>query len=79
MDSGKSPEEVNIDLRLTVMKEIGARWIVSMYDYFQDKPEICRNGFRKAGITGVIANPESIATSQICDSHDPFDTSSCSD
>ena len=66
-------------MRLTVTKEVGANWIVSMYDYFQDKPEICRNGFRKAGLTEVIANPESIATSELCDSDNLFNRSSSSD
>ena len=57
----KSPDEVVVDMRLTVMKEIGARWLVSMYDYFQSRPEICRNGFVKAGIVDAISNPDNIA------------------
>ena len=78
MDSGKSPDEVTVDLKLTIMKEIGARWLVSMYEYIQNKPEICRNGFRKTGIAEAMSSPESIATFDMCDSEDPFSTASSS-
>ena len=50
IDAGKSPDEVVVDMKLTVMKEDGAKWLVSMHDYFQGHPEICKNGFVKAGI-----------------------------
>lgn len=50
IDAGKSPDEVVVDMKLTVMKEVGAKWLVSMHDYFQGHPEICKNGFVKAGI-----------------------------
>ena len=32
IDAGKSPDEVVVDMKLTVMKEIGAKWLVSMYE-----------------------------------------------
>ena len=32
-----------------------------MYHYFQGHPEICKNGFAKAGIAEAISNPEKIA------------------
>ena len=56
------------------MKEIGARWLVSMYDYFQSRPEICRNGFVKAGIVDAISNPDNIAPASHdnCNNDDPF-------
>lgn len=40
-----------VDLKLSIMKPLGAKWMVSMYDYFLSKPEIIRNGFKGAGIT----------------------------
>ena len=39
-----------VDLKLSIMKPLGAKWMVSMYDYFLSKPEIIRNGFKGAGI-----------------------------
>ena len=62
IDAGKSPDEVIVDMKLTVMKEVGAKWLVSMHDYFQGHPEICKNGFVKAGITEALSNPENIST-----------------
>ncbi len=39
-----------VDLKLSIVKPLGAKWMVSMYDYFLSKPEIIRNGFIGAGI-----------------------------
>jgi len=39
-----------VDLRLSVVKSLGAKWMVGFYDYMQTKPEIVVNGFRGAGI-----------------------------
>ena len=54
-------DEVVVDMKLAVMKEIRTKGLVSMYDYFQGHPEICKNGFVKAGIAEVIYNPEKIS------------------
>ena len=46
-----------------------------MYDYFQGHPEICKNGFVKAGIAEAISNPEKISTTPYTDDilvGDPF-------
>ena len=73
IDAGKSPDEIVVDMKLTVMKEVGAKWLVSMYDYFQDHPEICKNRFVKAGIAEAIANPENISPTPLTDDvADPF-------
>lgn len=39
-----------IDLRMSIVKPLGAKWMVNLYDYLQSKPEIVHNGFRAAGI-----------------------------
>ena len=44
----KSQVEV-IDLRLTVVKFLGAKSMDKLYDYLKSKPEIVCNGFRGAG------------------------------
>ena len=72
IDAGKSPDEVVVDMKLTVVKEVGARWLVSMYDYLQGHPETCKNGFVKAGIAEAISNPEKIAPKPTDDEADPF-------
>ena len=41
----------SIDLWLSVVKPLGVRWMISLYDYFKAKPDIIKNGFKEAGIT----------------------------
>ena len=35
-----------VDLRLSIVKPLGAKWMVKMYDYFKSKPHIIQNGFK---------------------------------
>ena len=39
-----------VDLRMSVVKPLGAKWLMNLYDYMKQKPDIIRNGFRHAGI-----------------------------
>ena len=47
-------EKKPVDLRLTAVKSLGAKWLHSVYDYFKAKPEIIRNGYRESGITSCL-------------------------
>lgn len=47
-------EHVNISLSLTIMKNLGAKWLVKMFDYIRGKKDIIRNGFKESGISAVI-------------------------
>ncbi len=40
-----------VDLRLSVVKPLGAQWLIDVYDYMKSKPEIIVNGFRGSGKT----------------------------
>ena len=40
-----------VDLRMSIVKPLGAKWMISLYDYMKSKPDIIKNGFRHAGIT----------------------------
>ena len=42
-----------IDLSLSVLKEVGAKWLVEMAKYFEDNPMIIVNGFIRSGIIGA--------------------------
>ncbi len=46
----KDDDHKFVDLKLSIVKPLGAKWMVSMYDYFLSKPEIIRNVFKGAGI-----------------------------
>ena len=49
-------ESVKVDLRLSVMKELEAKWIVSTFDYLRANTSIVFNGFQEAGIVHAIQN-----------------------
>ena len=49
MDCGKTQAEV-VDLKLSVVKPLGAQWLIQLYDYMLQIPEFIINGFRGAGI-----------------------------
>ena len=40
------------------MKELSAKWLVEMADYIADNPQFVVNGFRCAGISGVLDGSE---------------------
>ena len=46
-DNVKNP----VDLRLSIVKPLSAKWFVQLSDYFKAHPEIIKNGFKGAGIT----------------------------
>ena len=48
-----------MDMRLSVLKELQAKWIVSAYDHLRSHPEIGINGFKAAGIVKACEEPES--------------------
>ena len=47
-----------INLGLPVLKELGAKWMVEMSEYFAANPQIIVNGFVKAGIAGALDRKE---------------------
>ena len=49
-DQLKADKYKPVDLKLSIVKPLGAKWMVNMYDYFLSKPEIIRNGFKGSGI-----------------------------
>ncbi len=48
-------ENKSVDIRLSIVKPLGAQWLVKLYDYFQTKKEIIMNGFKGAGITDYLS------------------------
>ena len=39
-----------VDLRLSVVKPLGAKWMIQLFDHFKAHPDVIKNGFRAAGI-----------------------------
>ena len=68
MNDGKQPEDIEVDMKLSVMKPLSARWIISAYDYLRMEAGIVRGGLMEAGICEAVDKTESD-----CDSEDdPF-------
>lgn len=43
-------ETKSIDLALSVVKPLGAKWLICSYDYIKSKPSLSINGYKEAGI-----------------------------
>ena len=41
-------EKTLTDLRLSIVKPLGAKWMVDLYNYIKQKPKIVHNGFKEA-------------------------------
>ena len=54
LEEGKEPEDVKIDTRLSIMKPLSAKWIISAYDYLRSESRIVRGGFVEAGIVEAL-------------------------
>ena len=39
-----------VDLKMSTMKPLGARWLVSLHDYITENRSIVENGFKAAGL-----------------------------
>ena len=56
LDSGVVLDDVDVDLRLSVLKPIHATWIVSMYNHLSSSEgrQSIAKGWKKAGVTDVV-------------------------
>ena len=42
---------VPVDLKMAIVKPLGIKWMLNLYNYMTRRPDIIQNGFRKCGIT----------------------------
>ena len=47
-----------VDLRLPILKELGAKWLVEMSEYISNNPQFITSGFIRSGITDVLDGKE---------------------
>ena len=71
LSDGKAVEDIKVDLRLSVMKELEAKWIVSCYGYLRANTTTGNNGYKKAGIIDAIQSGPPVADLE-SDQEDPF-------
>ena len=71
-------DDVHIDTRMSIVKELSCRWIMSAYDHICSSSDIVKNGFKKTRITSAVENgvelPEDFVTAESIDSEDPFNS-----
>ena len=70
-----------IDMSMQVMKEVGAPWLVELYEYMSENPDIIVNGFVKSGMSkamdGVIIDSDDDLELQ--ESESDSDVDECAD
>ena len=75
LEAGTPVDNVAVDTRMSIIKEVSAKWITSAFDYIRSHPNIIINGFVKAGIldssSGQAESSSSHAASTVVES-DPF-------
>lgn len=52
--SGKSVYEIEVPLKLSILKPLQASWIIGLYDHLRNSQDIILNGFKEAGITEAL-------------------------
>ena len=53
-----------VDMSMPVMKELGARWLVEMYEYIVENPLMIVNGFIKSGILAALDRVDDLNSSE---------------
>ena len=43
MESGRRPDQIKVDVRISVEKPLQAQWIIKYYDYARNKSELIMN------------------------------------
>ena len=63
-------EDINVDLRLSMIKPLHAQWLVNMYNFFTQPNgrKVILKGWKKAGIAGLLDNTTLLSP------EDPFET-----
>ena len=53
-EHGQLDTNFHVDLKLTTLKPIHARWIVKVFDNIKSKRDVILTGWRKSGILGAL-------------------------
>ena len=47
-----------VDMCMSIMKPLGAQWLIKVYDQIKSSQSIITNGFRASGITETLSKTE---------------------
>ena len=54
LQNGVQPENVNVDMKISTLKRLHAKWITSLHDKMQSRSDIIIKGWKKSGITDIL-------------------------
>ena len=54
LEEGTKVCEIDIPLKLSILKPIHGRWLLDLYDHLQNNKKIIINGFESAAITEAV-------------------------
>ena len=54
LDERTEVYEIDIPLKLSILKPIHGRWLLGLYDHLRNNKEIIINNFKSAGITEAV-------------------------
>lgn len=78
-NDGDASKLKSVDLGLPMLKELGAKWLIDVADYFAQNPQIVVNGFIRAGITSAYDDAVAIEQKVECGSDTEGDFSASDD
>ena len=55
MEAGKRSDEIKVDVRVSEVKPLHAKWIVKYYDYARTTSQLIINGWKESGIIDHLA------------------------
>ena len=61
LNRGIAAHDVNVDVKLSIMKPLQAKWITEMYHDLKRSKQIVISGFRKAHITEAVSEADQLA------------------
>ena len=61
LNRGVEVQDVKVDVRLSTIKPLHARWIIDMYKHLKDSKELVLSGFRKAHISEAVSEAANLA------------------
>ena len=50
MEAGKQSDEIKVDVHISLVKMLHAKWTAKFYDYVRHKPQLIKNGWRESHI-----------------------------
>ena len=71
LSKGTAAEDIKVDTRLSILKELQAQLIISACDHIRSSLAFALNGFKAAGLLKAIEQPDTLSDSSSEDD-DPF-------